>query len=109
MFEVKSANLQGEIDYVQRRTAGKEKAFCGGDKMHRSDSKKRSEDLKHKLTGLQYHVTQENGTEPPFDNDYWNNEEEGLYVDIISGEPLFTSLDKFHSGCGWPSAPKRTR
>ena len=74
--------------------------------MDRNDSKNRSEDLKNKLTGLQYHVTRENGTEPPFENDYWNNEKEGIYVDIITGEPLFTSLDKFHSGCGWPSFTK---
>ncbi|BBB92206.1 peptide-methionine (R)-S-oxide reductase MsrB [Methylomusa anaerophila] len=62
--------------------------------------------LKNKLTGMQYHVTQENGTEPPFQNEYWDNESEGLYVDIVSGEPLFTSLDKFDSGCGWPSFTK---
>ena len=50
---------------------------------------------------MQFYVTQENGTEPPFRNEYWNHKEEGLYVDIVSGEPLFTSLDKFDSGCGW--------
>ncbi|WP_392562391.1 peptide-methionine (R)-S-oxide reductase MsrB [Orbus sturtevantii] len=55
------------------------------------------------LTPLQYFVTQQNGTEPPFDNQYYANEHEGLYVDIVSGEPLFSSLDKFDSGCGWPS------
>jgi len=59
-----------------------------------------------KLTTLQYRVTQENGTEPPFKNEYWNHKEEGIYVDIVSGEPLFTSLDKFDSGCGWPSFTK---
>lgn len=59
-----------------------------------------------KLTKLQYHVTQEKGTEPPFQNDYWNNEREGIYVDIVSGEPLFSSKDKFDSGCGWPSFEK---
>ena len=52
---------------------------------------------------MQFYITQENGTEPPFRNEYWNHKEEGLYVDIVSGEPLFTSLDKFDSGCGWPS------
>jgi peptide methionine sulfoxide reductase msrA/msrB len=62
--------------------------------------------LKTKLTDLQYHVTQENGTEPPFRNEYWNNKREGIYVDIVSGEPLFSSKDKFHSECGWPSFTK---
>lgn len=60
-------------------------------------------DLKKKLTALQYHVTQENGTEPAFNNLYWDNKEAGLYVDIVSGEPLFSSLDKYDSGTGWPS------
>lgn len=58
------------------------------------------------LTPLQYYVTQQNGTEPPFDNQFNQHKEEGLYVDIVSGEPLFTSLDKFDSGCGWPSFSK---
>ena len=60
-------------------------------------------DLEKKLTPLQYKVTQENGTEPAFHNEYWNNEKPGIYVDIVSGEPLFSSLDKFESGTGWPS------
>lgn len=59
-----------------------------------------------RLDSMQRHVTQENGTEPPFQNAFWNNHEEGLYVDIVSGEPLFTSRDKFDSGCGWPSFSK---
>ena len=65
-----------------------------------------SAELKKKLTPLQYHVTQENGTEPAFNNEYWNNKKEGLYVDIVSGEPLFSSLDKFESGTSWPSFTK---
>lgn len=64
------------------------------------------EELKQKLTPIQYHVTQENGTERPFQNDYWNNEEEGIYVDVITGEPLFSSKDKYDAGCGWPSFTK---
>jgi len=61
------------------------------------------ETLKKKLTGLQYDVTQNDATEPPFRNEYWDNKREGIYVDIVSGEPLFSSQDKFESGTGWPS------
>ena len=62
--------------------------------------------LKEKLTAEQYNVTQENGTERPFQNEYWNETREGIYVDITTGEPLFISTDKFESGCGWPSFSK---
>ncbi len=64
------------------------------------------QDLRHRLTPLQYEVTQKNGTEPAFHNAYWENKEEGLYVDIVSGEPLFSSTDKYDSGTGWPSFSK---
>lgn len=60
-------------------------------------------ELKSQLSTRQYHVTQKEGTEPPFNNEYWNNKREGIYVDIVSGEPLFSSLDKYESGTGWPS------
>jgi len=63
-------------------------------------------DLKQKLTPLQYEVTQKEGTEPPFTNKYWDNKKPGIYVDIVSGEPLFSSLDKYDSGTGWPSFTK---
>lgn len=62
--------------------------------------------MKANLTRIQYHVTQENGTEPSFDNEYWDNKEEGIYVDVVSGEPLFSSIDKYESGTGWPSFTK---
>lgn len=60
-------------------------------------------ELRQKLTREQYQVTQREGTEPAFRNEYWNNKEQGIYVDIVSGEPLFSSLDKYDSGTGWPS------
>ena len=81
-----------------------EKTWKGGDTtVERQYSRPADEELKTTLTPLQFKVTQEEGTEPPFDNTYWDNKKEGIYVDIVSGEPLFSSLDKFDSGTGWPS------
>lgn len=64
------------------------------------------EELKSRLTSKQYEVTQQDATEPPFQNEFWNHKEEGIYVDVVTGEPLFSSLDKYDSGCGWPSFTK---
>lgn len=67
-----------------------------------NDKEKRLKELNR----MQYEVTQNNGTEPPFQNEFWDHKEEGIYVDIISGKPLFSSLDKFDAHCGWPSFTK---
>ena len=61
------------------------------------------EEIKNKLTDIQYDVTQNCGTEPPFKNEFWDNKEPGIYVDVVSGEPLFCSIHKYDSGTGWPS------
>jgi methionine-R-sulfoxide reductase len=71
-----------------------------------TSAKPSAEELKKKLTPEQFNVTQKCGTEPAFQNEYWNNHRSGIYVDVVSGEPLFTSLDKFDSGTGWPSFTK---
>ncbi|MBP2660688.1 MAG: Peptide methionine sulfoxide reductase msrB [Firmicutes bacterium] len=67
---------------------------------------KDKEELKRTLTKIQYEVTQNQATEPAFQNEFWDHTQAGIYVDVVSGEPLFTSLDKFDSGCGWPSFTK---
>lgn len=68
-----------------------------------SKHKPSAEELRQRLSELQYHVTQNEGTEAPFRNEYWDHHEEGIYVDVVSGEPLFSSVHKFDSGTGWPS------
>lgn len=68
-----------------------------------SEKDQRDAELRQRLTPMQYKVTQQDGTEPAFKNEYWDNKEAGIYVDIVSGEPLFSSLDKYDSGTGWPS------
>ncbi|MEH7302537.1 peptide-methionine (S)-S-oxide reductase MsrA [Neobacillus drentensis] len=71
--------------------------------------RKSDEELRQELTPIQFEVTRKNATEPPFRNEFWNHTEEGIYVDIISGEPLFSSQDKYDAGCGWPSFTKPLR
>ena len=90
----------GREDFIKENWITAEKADLIQNKM---PSK---EELKSTLTPLQYEVTQSCGTEPPFKNKYWDNTQEGIYVDIVSGEPLFSSIDKFKSGTGWPSFTK---
>ncbi len=75
---------------------------CGGP----CDFPKTEAELKDTLSEMQYYVTQKDGTEKPFQNEYWDNKEAGIYVDVVSGEPLFSSTDKFRSGTGWPSFTK---
>ncbi|MCM3584363.1 peptide-methionine (S)-S-oxide reductase MsrA [Mesobacillus maritimus] len=70
---------------------------------------KSDEELRNELTPIQYEVTRNNATEPPFQNEFWDHTEEGIYIDIISGEPLFSSRDKYDAGCGWPSFTKPIR
>jgi methionine-R-sulfoxide reductase len=86
----------------QNAAAAKQKGWVASNFRKPSD-----EELKKKLTPLQYQVTQKAGTERAFSNEYWNNHEKGIYVDVVSGEPLFSSLDKYESGTGWPSFTKR--
>lgn len=87
----------GRAAFLEKTWKGREKTEA--EKYTRPDDA----ELKKRLTPLQYRVTQEEGTEPSFDNAYWNNKRAGIYVDIVSGEPLFSSTDKFKSGTGWPS------
>jgi peptide methionine sulfoxide reductase msrA/msrB len=89
------------IDQVWGKEKKSEEAGKGGTYTKPDDAT-----LRKKLNPMQYEVTQQEGTEPPFQNEYWNNKGEGIYVDIVSGEPLFSSKDKFDSGTGWPSFTK---
>jgi peptide methionine sulfoxide reductase msrA/msrB len=79
------------------------KGIAGAKKKSARYTKPPAEKLKKRLSAMAYRVTQQEGTEPPFNNSYWDNKEDGLYVDVVSGEPLFSSRDKFKSGTGWPS------
>ncbi len=79
------------------------KELWGKDEVRMNETKASDAELQRTLTPLQYEVTQRAATEPPFRNEYWDNHRPGIYVDVVSGEPLFSSLDKFESGTGWPS------
>lgn len=98
MFSISIANTEKS----EQATSKGSLAFASTEKW-RTFVKPSQEELKKKLTPIQYKVTQKNDTEPAFKNEYWNNERVGIYVDIVSGEPLFSSRDKYESGTGWPS------
>ncbi len=89
--------------YISGRDAFLKKAW---EKEESATARPSDEDLRKRLTPLQYKVTQQEGTEPPFNNEYWDNKRSGIYVDIISGEPLFSSLDKYDPNTGWPTFTK---
>jgi peptide methionine sulfoxide reductase msrA/msrB len=95
----------GRDQYLKRRWEGRAE-MKGTAQESKKYTKPSKEELKKRLTPIQHKVTQEDGTERAFDNEYWNNKREGIYVDIVSGEPLFSSLDKYDSGTGWPSFTK---
>ncbi len=93
-------------DQFLKKVWGSRKGSPGEHSGHPATAEPTDEVLKKKLTPIQYKVTRRDGTEPAFDNPYWDNKREGIYVDIVSEEPLFSSLDKFKSGTGWPSFTK---
>ncbi len=82
---------------------GQDKSMAETTLLEKTYMRPDKQQLREQLSALQYHVTQEEGTEPAFNNRYWDNKQAGIYVDIVSGEPLFSSLDKYDSGTGWPS------
>ena len=95
--------LNGCSHAESQTTNSSSSVICATNQAMDKFEKPSDSELKQKLTPLQFEVTQHSATEPPFRNDFWNNHKPGIYVDIVSGKPLFSSLDKFDSGCGWPS------
>jgi len=104
----KKCPVQYQMYKLNSGREGYKKKIWGDDMKSKSQEYEKSSDkeLKEKLNSVEYNVTQQCGTEPPFNNKYWNNKKEGIYVDVVSGEPLFSSRDKFDSGTGWPSFTK---
>ena len=96
----------GRESYLEKTWGGEDMSRRESGSKWESFTKPTKEQLAATLTPLQYKVTQEDGTEPPFRNEFWDNKQEGLYVDVVSGEPLFSSKDKYRSGTGWPSFTK---
>mgnify|MGYP001319160370 FL=1 len=103
LFAVFLTGLNTKAEDVKGTTMSSDKPIETSAKHY---TKPADAELKAKLTDLQYKVTQKEGTEPPFKNEYWDEHRAGIFVDVISGEPLFSSLDKYDSGTGWPSFSK---
>ena len=104
--KINSSFLENKKGFFNYKSVNSKRASNEANKKTGHYFKPSLKEIKDKLTALQYEVTQEDGTEPAFKNKYWDNKDEGIYVDIISGEPLFSSLDKYDSGTGWPSFTK---
>ena len=102
-MEMKHDDMKDDME-MKHDDMKKDEKMMEGDTMKKSQASIPTDaELRNRLTPLQYKVTRKDGTEPPFNNPYWNNHEAGIYVDIISGAPLFSSTDKYESGTGWPS------
>ncbi len=106
--DIESADkfYMAESDKYLEKGWGKERGKKMSDIKDKKYSKPSDDEIRKKLTPVQYKVTQKDGTERAYDNEYWDNKKEGIYVDIVSGEPLFSSTDKYKSGTGWPSFTK---
>jgi methionine-R-sulfoxide reductase len=100
--KIAPANTEGIKSGMEKSSmsSGITKEKMGDERMY---TRPDDHELRQRLNSMQYKVTRQDGTEPPFQNEYWDNHKAGIYTDIISGEPLFSSVDKFESGTGWPS------
>ena len=101
-----SAENKGVGDVATENSVAMVDTAAAGNWQAKNFQKPADDILRKQLTWMQYRVTQKDGTEPPFENEYWDEKRDGIYVDIVSGEPLFSSTDKFRSGTGWPSFTK---
>jgi peptide methionine sulfoxide reductase msrA/msrB len=111
MLKINFILILGVMISLAAAASGEKKNAQGSDprytgKNWRTFVKPSKEELRKRLTPMQYKVTQKDGTEPAYNNEYWDNKREGIYVDVVSGEPLFSSVDKYESGTGWPSFTK---